>query len=79
MNQSNIKTKIFILQVIDWLLLIGVMSAGIYGTLYSDNRPLAAVLSILGLGIVNQFGHWSLTKIAGHRQELKKLEKTHYQ
>jgi Na+/H+ antiporter NhaC len=78
MNQSAIKTKIFILQVIDWSLLIGIMGGGIYATLYSGNRPLAAVLSILGLAFVNQFGQWSLTKIAIHRQELKQLERTQH-
>lgn len=79
MNQSNIKTKIFFLQIIDWSLLIGVMSGGIYATLYSGNRPLAAILAMIGLAVVNQFGQWSITKIAIHRQALKQLERTHHQ
>ncbi|OGT64422.1 MAG: hypothetical protein A3I13_04135 [Gammaproteobacteria bacterium RIFCSPLOWO2_02_FULL_47_50] len=79
MNESTIKTKIFILQIIDWSLLIGVMTGGIYAILYSENRPLAAILAMLGLAVVNQFGQWSITKIAVHRQELKQLERTHHQ
>jgi hypothetical protein len=79
MNTSNIKTQILILQVIDWALLIGVLGGGLYATLNWENRFLAAVLSIIGLGIVNMFGQWSLTKIAIHRQELKQLEKTQHQ
>ena len=79
MNESTIKTKIFILQIIDWSLLIGVMTGGIYAILYSENRPLAAILAMLGLAVVNQFVQWSITKIAVHRQELKQLERTHHQ
>ena len=79
MNESTIKIKIFILQIIDWSLLIGVMTGGIYAILYSENRPLAAILAMLGLAVVNQFGQWSITKIAVHRQELKQLERTHHQ
>ena len=78
MNESTIKTKIFILQIIDWALLIGVMAGGIYAVLYSGNRPLAAILAMLGLAVVNQFGQWSLTKIAVHRQELKQLERAQH-
>ncbi len=79
MNQSTIKIKIFILQIIDWSLLIGVMGGGIYATTNSENRTLAAILTMLGLAVVNQFGQWSITKIAILRQDLKQLERTHHQ
>jgi hypothetical protein len=76
MTPGTIKTKIFILRLIDWLLLLGVMGGGIYAILNSENRPLMAVLALAGLIIVNQFGHWSLTKIAAHRHTLKQLQRT---
>lgn len=78
MNPGSIKTKIFILQLIDWLLLIGVMGGGIYAVLHSENRPLIAVLALIGLVFVNQFGQWSLTKIAAHRHDLKKIQRTQH-
>ena len=79
MNESNIKTRIFVLQLIDWSLLLVVMGGGWYATLYSSNRPLAAICAMLGLAFVNQFGQWSITKIAAHRQDLKQLEKAHHE
>jgi len=78
MNPGTIKTKIFILQLLDWVLLIGVMGGGIYAVLHSANRPLIAVLALAGLILVNQFGQWSLTKIAGHKHTLKQLQRTQH-
>lgn len=78
MNPSTIKTKIYILQFIDWILLLGVMVGGIYGVLSSENSPLVAVIALIGLVIVNQFGRWSVTKIAAHRHALKQLQRTQH-
>ncbi len=74
MNEGQIKIKILLIQVLDWLLLISVFSVGIYAVFYSENKNLMATVALAGLFLVNSFGHISINKIAALRMELKKQQ-----
>ena len=72
---ASIRSKIIILRLFDWLMLIIVFSAGIYFTINSEYRLIPAILAVIALGIVNQIGRWIFTKIAVLKVELKNVER----
>ena len=75
MNTTTIKVKILVIQTIDWILLVGIFTGGIYGVLYTDNRFIALVMALFALALFHQFGRWSYTKLAFLRHELKHAQK----
>lgn len=71
MAGSATKTKILLIQVIDWLLFIIIVGGGIYGVLFfEENRFFAAVGALFGLAVVHQIGQWTVTQIALLRHKL---------
>jgi len=75
MDEGNIKYKIFLLQAVDWLLVIGVMSVGISAILYAENRNLMGLAAIIGLFFVNKSGNFTTVKIAQLRVDLEKQQR----
>lgn len=75
MSSSSIKIKIFLLKTADWVGLVGVLVWGVYATINAENRPFAAILALIALGLVNQFGRWTFMKIAVLKSNLRHLEK----
>lgn len=75
MSSSDIKLKIFLLRAMDWVAFIGVLVWGVYATINAENRPFAALLALIGLGLVNQLGRWTFSKIAILKSNLRHLEK----
>ena len=74
MNKNQIKTKIIIIQSLDWLLIIGLLG-GIYFAVENDaNKFLIAVCGLVGLIIIHQIGLWSVNKIHTYRISLKNIE-----
>jgi hypothetical protein len=75
MKTATIKTKILIIQTIDWVLLVGIFTGGIYGVLHTDHRFFTLVAALFALALFHQFGRWSYTKLASLRHDLKQVEK----
>ncbi len=75
MNEGQIKYKIFLMQAVDWLLFIAVISVGIYAILYAENRNLMGLAAIIGLFLVNRSGNFTTVKIAKLRVDLEKQQR----
>lgn len=75
MNDSQIKMKIMIIRSIDWILFAAVLGIGIPALMYTDKQFIALVFIMIGLGIVNISGNWTVKKVASLRLELEKLER----
>jgi len=73
MNEGQIKTKIFLMQAVDWSLLIAVISVGLYSILYDAGKhKLLIFAAIFGLFLVNKLGNFTVTTIARLRVDLEK-------
>ncbi len=72
MNEGQIKIRIFLIQAVDWSLLIAVFATGIYCYLNPENRGLMTTLALGGLVLVNRLGHITLNKVAVLRADLEK-------
>lgn len=75
MNESQIKMKIILIRSIDWILFAAVLGVGIPALLYTDKQFMALLFIMLGLGIVNISGNWTVKKVASLRLELEKIER----
>jgi hypothetical protein len=75
MNAGSIKVKILIIQLIDWVLLLGVFGMGIYAVLYSDDPTKYGLIALAGLWLLHMLGQYSVTKLTRLRMELSKIEK----
>jgi hypothetical protein len=71
MNEGKLKTKIFIMQALDWALLIAVTCLGIYAVLYSEKPEVMATAALFGLLVVSRFGDWIREKVAGLYVDLR--------
>lgn len=75
MNESQIKLKILIIRIVDWLLFIIVLAIGLPILLYTDQQFFALVIIIVGMGGVHLSGNWTVKKVAEYRLELEKLKR----
>lgn len=65
MDDTNLKIKIFLMRLVDWILLIAVFSTGTYAIVYAPkNGEIIALASVAALFLVNKLGHFTNTKIA---------------
>ncbi len=73
MNEGQIKTRIFLMLAVDWLLLIAVFSVGIYSIFYdSENRMFLGLAAFIGLLLVVMLGNYILPNVARLRVDLEK-------
>ena len=75
MNAGQIKTKILIIRLVDWSLLITVFCMGGYSIFYAENPEIMGLAALFGLYLLNLLGKFSVTKIAGLRVDLDKLQR----
>ena len=75
MNEGQLKTKIFLLNAIDILLVIALFCFGIYAILYSEHKGIFGPFTLIGLYIVNMLGRFKATKIATMQVELSILQR----
>jgi hypothetical protein len=75
MNVGQLKSKILMIQLVDWSLYIAVVSVGAYTMFFSEHKELMAIASLSGLFLVHTFGQISLNKIAALRLDLEKLQR----
>ena len=73
MKERQIKIKIFLIQVVDWLFLISVFSVGINAVFFSENLNLMVTIFLVGMFLLNGLGQITLNKIATLRMELEKI------
>ncbi len=71
MDEGQVKTKIFLMQSLDWALFIAVVSLGIYAVIYAENRALMGFAALVGLFLVNKLGNYTMMKINTLRLEMK--------
>ena len=76
MDASKTKMMIFVIQSIDWLLVIVLVAYLIYAYHKSYSPAMMVTVAIIGLVIINQVGQWSITKVAYLRQALKRMGTT---
>ncbi len=77
MNEGQIKTKIFLIQIVDFFFLFAVFFLGVYSVLYSENGKLMGLATLIGLFLVNKLGNLGAVKIVYLRQGLKRLQPKH--
>lgn len=70
MNETQVKIKIFLLRLMDWILLLAVSGTAIWAIVYAENGEMIAMASLVGLYLVNRLGHYTNTKIAAMRVDL---------
>ena len=75
MNESQIKLKIILIRSIDWILFAVVLGVGIPALIYTKEKLMSLLFIMVGLGIVNLSGNWTVKKVASLRLELEKLER----
>ncbi len=56
MNVNQLKTRVFILKSIDFILVIALMIAGIYSVIYVENKEFMIIGCLVGLFLVNMLG-----------------------
>ena len=65
------KIKIFLMQAVDLLFLIAVLSVVAYVTLNSENRMIMGLAALVGLFLVNMLGSFTTKKIATVRVNME--------
>lgn len=80
MGERQIKIRIFLIQAVDYLLFLTVLSIAVFAFRNPENRNLLMTAALIGLFIVNRVGHLTMGKISKlrvdlehHRREQKKL------
>jgi uncharacterized membrane protein len=73
MNINQIKTRIFILKAIDFILVVSLMVGGIYSVIHSDNKEFTIIACLVGLFLVNSLGQFTNNKVAIMRIQLDML------
>ena len=74
MSPTQTKLTIFAIQSVDWVMVSGLGAYLIYAYLHAYSANYIITVGLVGLVIIHQFGHWSITKIAYLQQTLKRLE-----
>ena len=68
--------KIFIIRLFDWIILLTALSLGLIALLSPEHRMYALIGFIVGLGIVHQFGQWSINKNAELKYNLRRKQRS---
>ena len=74
MKAAQLKTKILILKVLDWLLLLVVLGVGVPALFISEQKFYIGIGLLIGLSVINIVGNWSSNKIASLKVDLKYAE-----
>ncbi|MEX2525657.1 MAG: hypothetical protein WD750_11925 [Gammaproteobacteria bacterium] len=64
MKENQLKTRLYLIRSLDWILFLSVLAFGIYAFLYAENRFLAALVAVTGLLIVHWVGNYTFEKSA---------------
>lgn len=75
MKEGPIKTKIFLIRAVDFVLVVAVFAFGTYAVLYSEQPILMALGALVALLFVNMLGNFGAKKVAVLRRELEEIER----
>ena len=80
MDDTQLKIKIFLMRLLDWILLIAVFATGVYAIVYEpENGEIIALAAVAALFLVNKLGSFTNTKIASMKVnfeiEKRKMER----
>jgi len=64
MNTGQVKTKIFMLKMLDWVVFLAVVFAAGYFIMNSDNSEMIGLSALVGLLVVSKLGDYTKQKIA---------------
>lgn len=64
MNEGHLKTRLFILRSIDWVLFIAVVAYAVYAFIFAEGKFVPALISFVGLLLVHWVGNYTNDKIA---------------
>ena len=77
MDATQLKIRIFLLRLLDWILLLAVFSTGVYAIVYADQHgEYIALASVAALFLVNKLGSYTNTKIATMKVNFEIEERT---
>ena len=77
MDDTQLKVKIFLMRLVDWILLIAVFSTGVYAIVYAPkNGEIIALGSVAALFLVNKLGSYTNTKIASMKVNFEIQKRT---
>jgi hypothetical protein len=72
MYEEQLKTRIFIMLSVDWLMYLAATGLGVYSVLYSENPEFMGLAALALLLIVSKLGDWIRSKAARLKMELEK-------
>ncbi|MEJ2762199.1 MAG: hypothetical protein P8126_11915 [Gammaproteobacteria bacterium] len=75
MNEDQMKTKMFLLQMLDWVLFLSALSFGVYALFYAQNKLLMSLIALLGLLLVDYLGKFTFDQTAILRVDLNILRR----
>ncbi len=74
MNKHQIKIKIYVLQTIDWLMIIGLIGGLYLAYTKGIGTFWIAVMGLVGLGVIHQVGLLSVNQIHKWRINIEHIE-----
>ncbi|MEX2524561.1 MAG: hypothetical protein WD750_06360 [Gammaproteobacteria bacterium] len=75
MNEGQIKMRMRLLQAVDWLFLLAVVSLGVYAILNAEHRMIMGIITFIGLLLVHELGNYTEGKVARMRSELEAVQR----
>lgn len=75
MNEGQIKLRMRLLQAVDWLFLLAVVSLGAYAILNVEHRLIFGILTFIGLWLVHELGNYTERKVARMRVDLEAAQR----
>ncbi len=70
-NVRQTKITILVLQTVDWLLLIAVVSLGVHSIFFAEDGEIMTIVALIGLLLVSRVGQTIINKIAAMRIDMK--------
>lgn len=75
MNEGQIKMRMRLLQAVDWLFLLAVVSLGVYAILNAEHRMIMGIITFIGLLLVHELGNYTEGKVARMRSDLEAVQR----
>jgi len=77
MNTGQVKVRIFLLKMLDWVVFIAIVATGIYFILNSERSEIIGLGVLAGLLLVSKLGDYTKQKIARLTVDLEIEQKRH--
>jgi hypothetical protein len=77
MNTGQVKARIFLLKMLDWVVFVAIVATGIYFILNSERSEIIGLGALAGLLLVSKLGDYTKQKIARLTVDLEIEQKQH--